>query len=202
MAYDDTPDTNNCPRVLNETQSTPTVLPSTLCERVEFCLLRQQVLASWLKQNPDLSSFVRFIDYFSMAAAGPAAAAVVPYVHPISDAVVLKAHKEKHEGASDETWPPFVLQAENYAEEIDALYCLTCDPITRQNQINAMGYPAARVVIDQSRIFNFLVHATAHYARVEIADVGRGTIDAGSRLFDATATNPTMLLLVSARRRL
>jgi len=120
-----------------------------------------------------------------MAAAGPAAAAVVPYVHPISDAVVLKAHKEKHEGASDETWPPFVLQAENYAEEIDALYCLTRDPITRQNQINAMGYPAARVAIDQSRIFNFLVHAVAHYASVEISDVGRGTADAGSRLFDA-----------------
>jgi len=115
----------------------------------------------------------------------PAAAAAVPFVHPISDAAVLKAHKEKHEGASDETWAPFVLQAENYAEEIDALYCLTRDPITRANQINAMGYPAARVAIDQSRIFNFLVHAVAHYAGVEIADVGRGTPDAGSRLFDA-----------------
>ena len=54
------------------------------------------------------------------AASGPAGP--FPYVHPVSDTTVSKIHKEKHEGACDETWPSFVLQAENYADEIDALY--------------------------------------------------------------------------------
>ena len=108
-------------------------------------------------------------------AAAAAAAGFAVYVHPITDATVAKMHKEKHDGGTDDTWPPFVLQAENYLDEIEALYCLTIDPITRANQILALGHVLPRVTIDQNRTFSFLVQATAHYAGVEIADNGRGT---------------------------
>ena len=119
----------------------------------------------------------------ALAAAAAAAAAAGIYVHPISDATIVKMHKEKHEGACDETWPTFVLHAENFCDEIDALYCLTLDPITRANQLITLGHPQVHIDINQNRVFSFFVHGTAHYAGVEIEDVGRGSPNSGSNLF-------------------
>jgi len=112
------------------------------------------------------------------------AAPAVPFVHPIPDHVYLRMHKDKHEEGKDETWKAFTRLAGTYADELQASYVLTRDPITRGNQIAALGYVQARIDTDQARIYNYLVNATAHYASAEIDAVDRGTPDCGSRLWD------------------
>eukprot|EP00961_Rhodomonas_salina_P088497 1190077-Rhodomonas_salina.1 len=91
-------------------------------------------------------------------------------------------HKDKHEDSEgkDETWKAFTRLAGTYADELQASYVLTRDPITCGNQIAALGYVQARIDTDQALIYNYLVNATAHYASAEIDAVDQGTPDCGS----------------------
>eukprot|EP00961_Rhodomonas_salina_P215462 2910072-Rhodomonas_salina.1 len=66
------------------------------------------------------------------------AAPAVPFVHPIPDHVYLRMHKDKHEEGKDETWKALTGLAGTYADELQASYVLTRDPITCGNQIAAL----------------------------------------------------------------
>ena len=107
------------------------------------------------------------------------------YVHPIPDSVFLKMHQPRHDDAKDETWPSFALLADNFIGNIQASYIQTRDPVTRGNQIGALGFPLARVIIDNDRVYSFLVSATAHYAATDIMEIPRGSPHCGSILWNA-----------------
>mmetsp|Transcript_4478 Transcript_4478/g.9006 ORF Transcript_4478/g.9006 Transcript_4478/m.9006 type:complete len:112 (-) Transcript_4478:2252-2587(-) len=103
------------------------------------------------------------------------AAAALPYVHPISDGVFLKMQQPSHKEGTDETWPAFDLLAHNFANNIQAGYVLEREPIARHNIILALGHPLARVIMDQERIYSFLVNAVAHYASTDCLEIPRNS---------------------------
>ncbi len=117
-----------------------------------------------------------------MAAAGAAAGPPAPLVHPVTDGEYRKASKPIFESCKEEDFPAFIKCLETMCNNLGMLYSCTVDPITRGNQITALAIDPLQVSINQSRLYNMLVNAIAHYAMEETYNVQRGTTDAGSTL--------------------
>ena len=122
------------------------------------------------------------------AAAAPAAPYVPPaapagWAHPIDDLMMLRVHDlEKHDGKR-ETWPAFVLLAQIHCSKFLSRYVLERDRDRYTAGLQANGYYAERIAIDQARVHSALVGAVAHYAAAEITAVPFGSPLAGTAIW-------------------
>eukprot|EP00961_Rhodomonas_salina_P060640 814140-Rhodomonas_salina.2 len=78
-------------------------------------------------------------------------AAALPFVHPLPDLVFIRINAGEIFNGENVNFPTFVNQVESFWDKVGSLYVTTVDPLTRQNQINALGISAQQVQIDQGR---------------------------------------------------